>query len=221
MLVGGRARAFVVALLVGGVVAGCAAPGGPNTDDPGSGPSTGGSSAGTSAGAGLAAVVVAPDGPLTGYDRLADFGAWTPTTPGCDTRDSVLARDLTATTVRHGCDVTAGTLHSSYSGATLTGPSRTVQIDHRVPLALAWRTGAARWTRAQRVAFANDPAQLVAVEGSLNESKGDSGPESWEPPAGRCGYARAFVDVLVKYHLTATPARRTALDRMIATCPAG
>ena len=230
MLVGGRARAFVVAVLAGGLLAGCGVPTGSTTTDPTSahvtddGSSTGGSgggSGGGSAGGDLAAVVVAPDGPATGYDRLGDFGEWSTTAPGCDTRDTVLARDLTATTVRRGCDVTAGTLHSPYSGATLTGPSRSVQIDHRVPLALAWRTGAARWTRTQRVAFANDPLELVAVEGTLNGSKGDSGPESWAPPTGRCRYAHAFVAVLVKYRLTATSARRTALGRMMATCPSG
>lgn len=173
---------------------------------------------GTAPAPGLSALTVAPDGPLTGYSREADFGGWADTAPGCDTRDAVLARDLTATTVRHGCDVVAGTLHSPYTGATVTGPARTVQIDHVVPLALSWRDGAASWTRAQRVAFANDPVELVAVEGAQNEQKSDDGPEAWAPPTGQCAYARGFVAVVVKYHLTVTAARKAALGRMESTC---
>jgi len=163
-------------------------------------------------------LVVAPDGPLAGYDRDADFGTWLHTAPGCDTRDVVLAGDLTETTVRHGCDVVAGTLHSTYTGATVTGPTRAVQIDHRVPLALAWRTGASGGTRAQRVSFANDPAELVAVEGSVNEAKGDGGPETWTPAADGCGYARAFVAVAAKYRLTISLGRKAALQHLEATC---
>jgi hypothetical protein len=170
-----------------------------------------------SAGTALDRLVIAPDGPVTGYDREA-FGTWLRTAPGCDTRDVVLARDLTDTTVRHGCDVVAGTLHSPYTGRTVTGSTRTVQIDHRVPLALAWRTGAAAWTRAQRVAFANDPAELVAVEGAGNEGKGDEGPEAWAPGVDGCGYSRSFVAVAVKYRLTVSPARAAALRRLEATC---
>jgi hypothetical protein len=170
-----------------------------------------------SADSALDRLVAAPDGPLTGYDREA-FGTWLHTAPGCDTRDVVLARDLTDTTVRHGCDVVAGTLHSSYTGRTVTGATRGVQIDHRVPLALAWRTGAAGWTRAQRVAFANDPAELVAVEGTVNEGKGDDGPEAWAPRVDGCGYSRTFVAVAVKYRLSVSPARAAALRRLHATC---
>ena len=207
----GRRLLVPVLLLALTVPVGCAAPG----TAPAPAPARSAAPASD-----LEGLVVAPDGPPTGYDRVGGFGTWLPTGSGCDTRDTVLARDLTAPTVRHGCDVVAGTLHSPYTGATVTGPSRTVQIDHRVPLSLAWRTGAATWTRARRVAFANDPLELVAVEGAANESKGDSGPEAWAPPADRCGYARGFVAVLVKYHLAVTAARKAALTRMMATCPA-
>lgn len=207
-----RARVgILVALLL--VAAGC---GVPTTTTPAP-PTSRSTPAPSSTGSVVDRLVIAPDGPSTGYDR-EEFGTWLRTAPGCDTRDVVLARDLTDTTVRHGCDVVAGTLHSSYTGRTVTGSTRGVQIDHRLPLALAWRTGAARWTRAQRVAFANDPAELVAVEGAVNEGKGDDGPEAWAPRVDGCGYSRSFVTVAVKYRLTVSPARAAALRRLEATC---
>lgn len=159
----------------------------------------------------LAGITIAADGPSAGYDREADFGSWLRSGPGCDVRDVVLRRDLENPTVRRGCDVTAGTLYSPYTGATATGAASRYQIDHRVPLSLAWRTGARAWTRPQRVAFANDLSNLVAVEAAVNTSKGDSGPEEWMPRVGRCQYAQAFVGVVKKYRLTVTAARARTL----------
>lgn len=160
---------------------------------------------------------VAEDGPETGYER-AEFGdGWASAVgPGCDTRDAVLARDLTDTTVEDGCDVTAGTLHDPYSGQTSTGPSRRIDVDHVVPLALAWRTGAADWSSDRREAFANDPANLRAVAAGPNRAKGDKGPEEWMPEAGRCSYARSFAEVAAQWELTVSPARVHAIESACA-----
>ncbi|WP_083748427.1 MULTISPECIES: HNH endonuclease family protein [unclassified Pseudonocardia] len=159
-----------------------------------------------------AGLQLAPDGPAAGYDR-SEFGdGWARTAPGCDTRDAVLARDLTATTVRRGCDVTAGTLHDPYTGRVLTGPARALDVDHVVPLSLAWRTGAARWTAAEREEFANDPANLTTPAAAGNRAKSDNGPEEWLPAIDQCGYVTRFSAVVERYDLTVTEARRDAIE---------
>jgi hypothetical protein len=110
---------------------------------------------------------------------------------------------------------------SLYDGAIITARSQ-VQIDHIVPLANAWRSGASRWTRARRVRFANDltDPQLVAVSASSNTSKGDRGPEEWKPPRREvwCLYARWWTDVKAIWHLTVTMSEQTALRTMLNTC---
>lgn len=155
---------------------------------------------------------IAPDGPGAGYSREAFGDGWVPTAPGCDTRDVVLARDLTGETVRHGCDVVAGTLRDPYTGSAVTGPARALDVDHVVPLALAWRTGAAGWTADERERFANDPANLRATVAAGNRAKGDDGPEEWLPAVDRCGYARTFAAVVERYRLTVTAARRDTIE---------
>jgi hypothetical protein len=97
-----------------------------------------------------------------------------------------------------------------------------VDIDHVVPLANAWRSGAKRWTLVQRRAFANDlqDSQLIAVSASSNRSKGDQGPDTWKPPrrAAWCLYSRWWVQVKSHSRLTATQPERSELRRMVATC---
>ncbi|WP_226360974.1 HNH endonuclease family protein [Pseudonocardia sp. ICBG1142] len=156
---------------------------------------------------------IAEDGPADGY-RRSEFGdGWAAAVgPGCDVRAAVLARDMVATTVEDGCDVTAGTLADPYSGETITGPSREVDVDHIVPLSLAWRTGAAHWSDERREAFANDLANLRAVSARDNRSKGDKGPEEWLPDTGGCAYARDFAAVSARWELTVSPARVHAVE---------
>ncbi|MDN5915117.1 MAG: HNH endonuclease family protein [Pseudonocardia sp.] len=160
---------------------------------------------------------MAADGPEAGYDRDEDFGdGWAPALgPDCDVRDVVLLRDLTQVTTRKGCDVVAGTLRDPYTGAVVTGRTRAIDVDHVVPLSLAWRTGAAHWTQDERERFANDPANLLAVVAAGpdgNRAKGDDGPERWLPPVEPCGYAVKFAALTVRYELTVTEARRTAIE---------
>ena len=174
------------------------------------------------------------------YDyRRAAFGeAWTDDNeaPGghnrCDTRDDVLNRDLVDKTfvwTKHCPDaVETGTLHDPYTSVTINfhrgaKVGEAVQIDHIVPLALAWDMGAYNWPFPERLRFANDPANLLAVEGQANQDKGDSGPALWMPPntAFACRYAMQFIAVLRGYQLPVDQASVGVLHRAAATCPAG
>jgi hypothetical protein len=157
---------------------------------------------------------------MHGYDRDL-FPHWISQGGGCDTRDRVLIRDARDVKVSPDCRITSGTWRSFYDGLTFTDSSR-VDIDHIVPLANAWRSGAKRWTRERRGRFANDlgNSQLIAVSASSNRSKGDQGPESWKPPrrAAWCLYSRWWVQVKRAWRLTVIRAERTELRKMVATC---
>lgn len=172
---------------------------------------------------------VAGRGPKTGYDRDAFGPAWTDSHRaglsgnGCDTRNDILARDLTDIDLDvNGCVVLAGTIQEPYSGATIAfnrERASEVQIDHIVPLSLAWQMGAAHWDDETRRDFANDPLNLVAVDGPLNGSKGDSSIASWLPPNKqvRCSYAERMALVSLRYDLPTTQADK---DMMLQVCDA-
>jgi hypothetical protein len=165
-----------------------------------------------------------------GRGQACSFGpAWTDDTTapgghnGCDTRNDILRTQLTAVTYRPGtrCVVTAGVLHDPYTGDTIRftkAHAAAVQIDHLVPLALAWDLGANTWPRSEREAFANDEyLVLLAVAGTANDAKGDSGPGEWMPPrrAYWATYAERFVAVLAHYHLPVTATDKTALTHAL------
>ncbi len=164
-------------------------------------------------------LVVAKAASMKGYSR-EKFPHWRSTGSNCDVRDSVLKRDGTKVKLS-GCNVVAGTWKSVYDDKTLTSPAQ-VDIDHVVPLANAWRSGAAKWTTPQRQAFANDldDPQLVAVSAGSNRSKGDQDPSTWKPPsqAHWCEYAKDWVAVKTKFKLTITDKEKSALKDMLGTC---
>jgi hypothetical protein len=151
---------------------------------------------------------------------------------GCNQRDDVLLRDAVpgSTTVgRQGAcdhDVLAGTWHDPYTGRTLSfldlkdlRQAEAIQIDHVVPLAEAWVSGAAVWTTERRERFANDLHELLAVDGPTNMSKGDGDPAAWRPRKGyQCTYARRWIAVKTRWHLTVDPAEVTALRDMLGHC---
>ncbi|KAH7374408.1 hypothetical protein B0T11DRAFT_268505 [Plectosphaerella cucumerina] len=159
-------------------------------------------------------------GSATGYDRNL-FRHWISVQGTCDAREMVLARDGSGVNTDSACQPTSGSWYSPYDGVTVTASS-SVDIDHMVPLAHAWRTGAASWTAARREQFANDLSgpQLWAVSASSNRSKGDRAPDVWSPPraAFRCVYARAWIRVKATYALTVSSTERTALTTMLNTC---
>ncbi|MCR3738375.1 Protein of unknown function (DUF1524) [Actinomadura glauciflava] len=168
----------------------------------------------------LAELTVAPEGPMDGYSR-AKFPHWITISGECNTRETVLQRDGEEVEVDPKCAATAGRWYSPYDGATWTLASD-LDIDHMVPLAQAWRSGADAWTTAQRRKFANDleSSQLWAVTDNVNQAKGDKDPAQWKPPLAsfHCTYARSWTDVKHRYRLSVDQAEKTALQDMLATC---
>ena len=176
----------------------------------------------------LATIPVKGKAPKTGYDREGMFGtAWLDVDHnGCDTRNDVLARDLTAIVTSGPCRVTSGTLVSPYTAATIdfvrgNDTSALVQIDHLVALSNAWQTGAQQLSQQQRVALANDPLNLLAVDGRSNSQKGDGDTATWLPAnAGiRCGYVARQISVKAAYGLWVTQAEADAMTRVLEACP--
>lgn len=138
---------------------------------------------------------------------------------GCDTRNDVLRTQLEDVAVKpgtRGCKVVAGTLRDPYSGETVGLAD--VQIDHVVALANAWQTGAFAWTDEKRRNFANDPRNLLAVRGSLNQQKKAADAAAWLPPAGRCEYTARQVAVKAAYGLWVTEAEKEALAGVLRGC---
>ena len=183
--------------------------------------------------AGLATLPVKGRAPKTGYSR-AQFGpAWTDDVTvaaghnGCDTRNDILRRDLTAVVIKpgsNGCTVLSGVLHDPYTNATIhfnRDNGDAVQIDHVVSLSDSWQTGAQKLTMAARTDLANDPLELLAVSRSGNEQKGDADAASWLPSnkAFRCPFVARQVAVNLRYHLWVTPTEHDAIARVLATCP--
>jgi len=168
----------------------------------------------------LAALTIEPEGSSDGYDR-DKFPHWISQGDNCDTREAVLKRDGDDVRVGSDCYPTSGSWTSPYDGETWSQPSD-VDIDHMVPLAEAWRSGASSWSTDQREDFANDldHAQLWAVTDNVNQSKSDHDPAEWKPPLRgfSCTYARAWVDVKYQWDLTADAAEKSALTDMLATC---
>jgi hypothetical protein len=182
----------------------------------------------TTALAQLDSLAVKGRAPKTGYDRTGQFGsAWLDVDRnGCDTRNDVLARDLTATKLSGPCKVLAGTLADPYTATTISflrgdTTSTLVQIDHVVALLNAWETGAQQLTPDRRLAFANDPLNLLAVDGPANSSKGAGDAATWLPAntAFRCDYVSRQVAVKAAYGLWVTVAEKDAITRILGTCP--
>ncbi len=163
---------------------------------------------------------VAPDGSSSGYSR-DKFPHWITVSGACNTRETVLKRDGTGVVTDSSCAATSGSWYSPYDGATWSAASD-VDIDHVVPLAAAWRTGASSWTTAQRQAFANDLSnpQLIAVTDNVNQSKGDQTPATWKPSrtAYWCTYAKMWIHVKYRYSLTINSTEEDELYRMLSYC---
>ena len=174
----------------------------------------------------LGSLMVAPSSSGAGYSR-AQFGdGWIDADhDGCDTREEVLiAESLEPPVVSRigGCAVASGRWLDPYTATTYTSPGE-LDIDHVVPLANAWVSGASTWSSQQRVSFANDldAPELVAVSYVVNRSKGDRSPDEWKPPnhGDWCEYAKAWVSVKARWHLTITGAEKAALASMLFGCP--
>ena len=173
--------------------------------------------------ASLAEIPVKGRAPKTGYQRR-QFGDGWETRGGCDTRNIILARDLQEEVIDERCNVTEGILNDPYTGNTIRFSRRegsnNVQIDHVVALSDAWQKGAQQLTYEKRVAFANDPLNLLAVDGPTNQKKSDGDAATWLPPnkAFRCQYIQRQISVKQKYILWVTSPERDAMARILGTC---
>ena len=199
-----------------------------------------GAEAGTNAVAGEAAAGTALEqlesiqikgrAPKTGYDRDQFGPAWADVDHnGCDTRNDILARDLTAVVYKDGtkeCVVASGTFADPYTGTTISfvrgnTTSTAVQIDHIVALSDAWQKGAQQLSAEERRQLANDPLNLMAADGPANGSKSDSDAASWLPQnkSFRCAYVARQTAVKAGYSLWMTQAEHDAIAAVLASCP--
>lgn len=165
--------------------------------------------------------------PKTGYAR-EQFGAGWAEIDACDMRNYILRRDLENEQLdpKDNCTVLSGTLKDPYTGKTIqfqkgVGTSSKVQIDHVVALSDAWQKGAQGWDERLRAQFANDPLNLLAVDGPTNNKKGDGDAATWLPPNKnyRCRYVARQIAVKQKYKLWVTNAERDAMERVLTSCP--
>ena len=160
----------------------------------------------------------------TGYER-DKFHLWTDADhDGCDTHKEVLLAEAVKKP-RQGknCKPTGGTWRSYYDDRTVTD-ARKLDIDHVVPLAEAWDSGASKWTAQHREQYANDlgaDRSLVAVSLGPNRTKGDKDPAEWMPPAkdATCTYATDWITAKLRWKLTADATEARALRTIAAGCP--
>jgi hypothetical protein len=168
--------------------------------------------------------------PKTGFSRNKFGPSWSDVDRnGCDTRNDILTRDLTAIVYKQktrDCVVLSGVLQDKYSGETINFvrgniTSMEVQIDHVVALSNAWQTGAFKLSVAQRTLLANDPLNLFAVKGRLNSQKSDGDAATWLPPlkSFRCAYVAQQIAVKAKYSLWVVPPEKNAMVAILANCP--
>lgn len=178
----------------------------------------------------LATLPVKGRAPKTGYARTQFGAAWSDVDHnGCDTRNDILKRDMTNVTFKswtHDCVVKTGTLNDPYTGKTINfvrgqHTSTAVQIDHVVALSDAWQKGAQQLNADQRLQLANDPYNLLAVDGPANQQKSDSDAASWLPSnkSFRCQYVARQIGVKHKYALWVTQAEKDAMTSVLSGCP--
>lgn len=203
----------------------------PTTTTP---PEPDGSGAAAATRALLATIPVKGRAPRTGYERAAFGPAWTDNVDvagghnGCDTRNDILRRDLTGLTTRpntRDCIILTGVLIDPYTSKRIDftrgeRTSQAVQIDHVVALSDAWQKGAQSIGDTRRRELANDPLNLLAVDGPTNQAKRDSDAASWLPPnkAFRCRYVALQTHVKARYDLWMTRAEHDTIDRILTTC---
>lgn len=181
---------------------------------------------GSPAGEALSTLAIKGRAPKTGYERSAFSTSWDPVQT-CDVRNFILARDMTNVSyVPSTCKVSGGTLIDPYTALTIDfkrgiETSDDVQIDHVVALSDAWQKGAQQLDYISRHAFANDPLNLLAVDGTANQQKGDSDAATWLPPnkSYRCSYVARQIAVKKKYSLWVTRSEYDAMAKILSSCP--
>lgn len=157
----------------------------------------------------------------TGYSR-EEFTHWVDADgDGCSTRDEVLIEEADdPVTVGSGCSLSGGRWYSYYDGVSWTDPSD-VDIDHLVPLAEAWDSGAGGWSAADRESYANDLGDrrtLVGVTDNVNQTKSDQDPAEWLPDLQQCRYVEEWVAVKHRWGLSVDTGERSALSSVASGC---
>ncbi|MGW5441343.1 HNH endonuclease family protein [Nocardia asteroides] len=212
---------------------------------PAPGPASAATVSGKEIGDLIGKLVVAKEGPMTGYTR-EQFPHWDTNKPEhgfggdlaqytkCTSRDVMMLRDATGkvTLDPKTCELTipAGAGWQDHYGFVdkktgqlgpykfITDPAK-VDAEHIVALAEAWRSGAADRDEDTRRRIANDSLNLVAADPSANRSKGDQDPANYLPPGNfRCAYVEHYVKVKIKYGLTVDTAEHTALRTAVDDC---
>lgn len=163
--------------------------------------------------------------PKTNYSRDQFGSGWTKVS-GCDSRNIILHRDLVDVVVDDKCNVLSGLLADPYTGKVIkfsrgSGSSTDIQIDHTVSLSNAWQTGAQLMSNAMRIQLANDPLELLAVDGAANMQKSDGDAATWLPPnkSFRCSYVARQIAVKQKYDLWVTSSEKQAMALVLQKCP--
>jgi hypothetical protein len=179
------------------------------------------------AGDALRLVSIKGRAPKTGYVRTQFSNGWQDL-GSCDVRNYILARDMDSEVLQSptDCTVISGTLQDPYTAKTIafvrgSSSSSKVQIDHVVALSDAWQKGAQQLSPTSRYQLANDPLNLLAVDGQANNNKSDGDAATWLPPNKnyRCQYVARQIAVKRKYSLWITQAEHDAMQRILGDCP--
>ena len=162
--------------------------------------------------------------PKTDYTRKQFGNGWGKIN-GCSVREVILARDLTDEKIDEKCRVLSGVLNDPYTGQTIhfrrgEKSSSKVQIDHVVALSDAWQKGAQQLSAEEREKLANDPLNLLAVDGPANQAKGDGDAATWLPSNKpfRCQYVARQIAVKRRYRLWVTSAEKDTMTQILSSC---
>ncbi|MCK0441148.1 HNH endonuclease family protein [Gordonia alkaliphila] len=175
----------------------------------------------------LPTLLVRPAEDTGDFDRTAHFGPrWTDNHSarlghnGCRTDADIIREQILDSTYADECSVAAGTVNDLYTGTTYPYDRQSIQIDHVVSLSQAWKTGARYLSQSQRVAFANDPDNLLVAGASANMSKGNKSFDQWRPDnsAFVCVYGARQIRVKAKYQLWVTPTEQSTLQSFLSAC---
>jgi len=148
---------------------------------------------------------VAPES-RTGYVRTK-FKHWVGVGDGCDSRKAVIISEaVIKPVVEKGCVIKGGEWLSVYDSVKVTDAGK-LDVDHMVPLAEAWDSGASAWDDKKRELYANDQTDarhLIAVTGASNRSKSDRDPAEWMPTNEKykCQYIMNWVSIKVRWSLS-------------------
>ena len=142
---------------------------------------------------------------VLGYERSFFGDGWGTQRSGCTTREAVMASawEVESCVVPYRqWDMSSTEPFTDPYTDELLDPAD-VEIDHIIPLRAAWDAGAHAWPEDKRLAFANDPLNLVVTSRTANQAKSDSLPSEWLPPDTkvRCSYSRRIAAIARSYDL--------------------